>query len=1231
MKHLSSILIVSAVCAFSQMPDTPGTYVAKDYVTAHNGVRHLLYQQRFQGVEVFGAAWVVNIDAEGNVLNSGGTLYPDPGAVTLPGQATAFEAVRAAVRGVNPKLAARFTPLLSSKQPSTGLRFAAASLGQDIDTEMVWYPVRGVLQPSWMFQITDEDRVHSYRTIVESSTKALLHKLPTTYFFQAAKGLVFERESPQPNPTPGVRLEAAPPYVNRSVHPFPAGWVTTNQTVGNNTTTGENLLGLEFITNPTVTTSPGLDFNFPLELGPGAPASTLYRDAINTNLFYWVNVAHDQHYLSGFDEVSGNFQRDNLGKGGVGGDPVYAYTHFGAQAMQRAENTNAFFATRGDQDGALVMLAMFIGSSGPGGYLTDGALDSGVIVHEYTHGVSGRLAKDVYNTFQGAAMGEGWSDFFGLEYTMPKGAPATGTYLVGEYFDQSWGTGDFRSRPYSTNMEVNSLTFASLGSVIPYPEVHADGEIWMEALWEARANLIAQHGETEGRRRIRLLVLDGMKLMPPQGSMIDARDAILLADRVDFKSASQTQLWAAFAKRGLGALANTSGGNTAHVRASFALPSTTGQLAFYDDAFTIGEQVRIILSDLNNTKKSALIQVTSSSGDLEDVVLTRNGGGYGSIFTGRIPSSGNALALQNGSVDLVPGDGISAYYLDADTGSGASQLVTQSADFTPDYALTSLAPRFVFTGERDISFFDTDQVRIDIPFEFPFYDKKHRSMNVHLNGLLSFGLPFNYSFSPCTDALSLPGFTAIAPLWAQYDYPFSRTQGIFVSYPTPKSMTVRWSLDTYTQFASGNPVNFAVTLTDEGLIQFQYGTGNVDIGLAYTATGCGPGPITGISPGRDSLSRRVSLPSHQNTAAQYEPPFNSPSLPVVIIEAPVANDKVKSIMTLTGIAYDPKATLSRVDILVDGVNRGRATLGVSRPDYCTSNNVPGCPRVGFIATLDLKGLGVKPGQHTLALRATNIRGGYQQFPEAPLPFEMESGDVRVPYGKLESPTAGAELSGTVTVSGYAFADDLRVISADTLIDGVTYGPTTYGIARTDVCNMLPQPRPLNCPSPGFRYVFNSQTVDPVLPSGRHYIQIRVRDQLGRFTMIPETPQEFTLKNDPLEKPVGAMLTPKQNDVLSDTVTVSGYAYTDTGRVTRVLLLVDGEGFVAVPFNQPAADLCASLPNVKACPNIGFSYKLDTRRIPNGMHLLGVYVANDKGAYIIVPTVNSYGANVVIRN
>jgi extracellular elastinolytic metalloproteinase len=64
-----------------------------------------------------------------------------------------------------------------------------------------------------------------------------------------------------------------------------------------------------------------LKFDFALDLKKDPKE---YIDASVTNLFYWNNVIHDLFYQYGFDEKSGNFQQDNFGRGGKGGDGVIA-------------------------------------------------------------------------------------------------------------------------------------------------------------------------------------------------------------------------------------------------------------------------------------------------------------------------------------------------------------------------------------------------------------------------------------------------------------------------------------------------------------------------------------------------------------------------------------------------------------------------------------------------------------------------------------------------------------------------------------------------------------------------------------------------------------------------------------------------------------------------------------------------------------------------------------------
>lgn len=88
------------------------------------------------------------------------------------------------------------------------------------------------------------------------------------------------------------------------------------------------------------------------------PSTTGNKAVAVQNLFYLNNVIHDILYAKGFDEAAGNFQVDNFGKGGLGGDPVLA------EAQDGGGIDNANFAT--PSDGKKPRMQMYLWSgSGP--------------------------------------------------------------------------------------------------------------------------------------------------------------------------------------------------------------------------------------------------------------------------------------------------------------------------------------------------------------------------------------------------------------------------------------------------------------------------------------------------------------------------------------------------------------------------------------------------------------------------------------------------------------------------------------------------------------------------------------------------------------------------------------------------------------------------------------------------------------------------------------------------
>jgi hypothetical protein len=80
-----------------------------------------------------------------------------------------------------------------------------------------------------------------------------------------------------------------------------------------------------------------------------------------------------------------------------------------------------------------------------------------------------------------------------------------------------------------------------------------------------------------------------------------------------------------------------------------------------------------------------------------------------------------------------------------------------------------------------------------------------------------------------------------------------------------------------------------------------------------------------------------------------------------------------------------------------------------------------------------------------------------------------------------------------------------------------------------------------------------------------------------------------------------------------------------------LLLIDGATFANVSYGRPRPQECTTMPDVRACPNIGFDYSLDTTRLTNGPHTLQVYVFNDRFVALAFPQTLSYGIQIFVQN
>ncbi|MEQ1762150.1 MAG: M36 family metallopeptidase, partial [Pyrinomonadaceae bacterium] len=86
------------------------------------------------------------------------------------------------------------------------------------------------------------------------------------------------------------------------------------------------------------------------------------RDAANlqnsiVGMFFHVNWLHDRWYEAGFDEASGNAQKNNFGRGGIGGDPILA------EGNDFSGTDNANMGTPADGSSPIMQMFEFLGPS----------------------------------------------------------------------------------------------------------------------------------------------------------------------------------------------------------------------------------------------------------------------------------------------------------------------------------------------------------------------------------------------------------------------------------------------------------------------------------------------------------------------------------------------------------------------------------------------------------------------------------------------------------------------------------------------------------------------------------------------------------------------------------------------------------------------------------------------------------------------------------------------------
>jgi extracellular elastinolytic metalloproteinase len=588
--------------------DIASLELVKDY-TDVLGTDHLVWAQQVDGVPTVDNGIRAAVAKDGRLVQIGGSPLPSLSVSTTP-KLTAAQALQAArddagIKGTRPAV----------QKAGSGARRMTEFEG-DNQAKLGIYTTFGGPRLVWRI-VADKSSTQLYDYMVDANTGEVLHRDNTVKF---ATGLAWDYF---PGPIP---------YNNSGVatsRDFTAkGWLASNATTlsGNNSHTYFDLLDDNTpAAGDEVPPSSGSNWNYPLTAFDGFscidttnfPCSwdswtanswqtNMKQNA--TQIFYFVNNFHD--YLKNtpaiaFTEAAGNFQVTNSTGQGAGGDAVQAQVLDGANTDNGFPDSNHFnnanMGTRADGTPPRMQMYLMSGMGPSGGDVNSGD-DASVIYHEYTHGLSSRLVTDndgnpALNAQQSGSMGEGWSDWYAMDFLVNHGYDADNAEVgdVNTAFYVAGGPG-FRSQPLDcpvtftddpcTNFNGagdGGYTYGDFGKVAGGPEVHADGEIWHQTLWELRQRLVAKYGAAAGDARVQTYVTRGMEFTPPSPSMIDARNGILQAETVATAaggpfagSDDDDVLWQTFANRGMGYFAAAVDGNDVNPIANSSLPPAPG-------------------------------------------------------------------------------------------------------------------------------------------------------------------------------------------------------------------------------------------------------------------------------------------------------------------------------------------------------------------------------------------------------------------------------------------------------------------------------------------------------------------------------------------------------------------------------------------------------------------------------------------------------------------------------
>ncbi len=356
--------------------------ITNEFTSKHNGVTHVYFRQKYNGIEVFNGVGAIHLKNQQTVsINQ--SFIKDIAIKTqsLKVNVTANTAINSTANHLAlavPSILGKTSLALIDNKVSIS---DASISAEPIQVQLYYYELDGNIKLAYNTNWLDSKTNNWWNVRVDAENGQVIdknswsvncnnhnHKKATpfvnnTTLKSQTKPAALNKKAGSAtynafplgveSPNHGSRKLMVNPHDSLA---SPFGWHDTDGIIGHEytITAGNNVYASDDVANrnqPGFSPDGGNDLIFDFPYNPAGLNSANFNTAI-TNLFVWNNFVHDVMYHYGFDEESGNFQSNNYGRGGLQND------HVSAEAQDGSGKGNANFAT--PPDGQKPRMQMFL-------------------------------------------------------------------------------------------------------------------------------------------------------------------------------------------------------------------------------------------------------------------------------------------------------------------------------------------------------------------------------------------------------------------------------------------------------------------------------------------------------------------------------------------------------------------------------------------------------------------------------------------------------------------------------------------------------------------------------------------------------------------------------------------------------------------------------------------------------------------------------------------------------